>query len=947
MVVAILTIFSFAVPATGQPLNYVTIDYGSAATFLTGIRGDTFTGNYVIPNSGGATGGLLYSNVTGAWTPFPEATADGVNFPDATTSSPYGPSFGTFGGILRVVGSYETTASSPYDLGYLYDSAAPPGENITTLQYPNSPGDTTLYTIAHSTFGDQIVGNYDTQLATGNAFIYDISTGTYRTNDKPGAVSTTAYGIWGNLIAGGYAGVSPGGGPAPENGYIYNETTGVWTSYDYPGAVATHFDGIAGGGQAGTYNLIAFWVDTQGQTHGAVLHLDAAGNATWINISVPGAVVTTANSIYQDEVTGIYINASGQTQSFIVNVPGIYSPIENNGTLTTSAAGTPAIGAAAGDDVLNNGMITTSGVHSAGVADGTYGVVTNNGQILVSGAGSAAVEMDGLDGTLLNAGLLRAAPGGYAITADPTASGSIVVNDGTIDGPVSFLAGPLARFENSGWLGISAPGTGTIHMISGTFAQTDAGTLALRVGADGSHDALQIDGSGQLAGTLTLMPQPGLYADQTSYQPLVSATDALWGSFGSIGSSSPFFRASLIPGTNSLGAELTRIPFDSFTGLTSNQSAVGSALEQDYRTALNTDPGAALFGSLLAAPGDPANVPATYDALSGAGLTGIQQTTLDTNQSFVEAIRNQGAVWLSGADVGPDGVTLDAGPPGPGSWRSWAEGMGGAGQLNGALGQSATSLSMNFWGFAAGLEYAPTADSLVGAAVGGSSSSYSDSGLATQGSIPGVELGLYALKRWNDVYVAGTLGYGRYHATSTRDISALGLTAVADSGFDANALTGRIESGYVFKTAAVTLTPFVAYEVSTLWEPGFSENIGGATVPLGLAVDGQTTTSQQTFLGLQIDQARPLNSLWTLENSLSVSWAHEFDTERGLTASFEANPAAGFFVTGAPAAANSALLSDALYFVRGSRQALFAAFNADASGQGQAFGGSIGFRFAW
>ena len=259
------TVTGFAAPATGQTLNYVTLDYGSAGTFLTGIRGDTLTGDYVIANSGGATGGLIYSNATGAWTPFPEATEDGVNFPGATASTPYGPSFGSFGGILRVVGSYQTTASSPYDLGYLYDSAAPPGENITTLQYPNSPGETTLFTIAHSTFGDQIVGNYDTQLATGNAFIYDISTGTYTTNDKPGAISTTAYGVWGNLIAGGYAGVGPGGGLAPENGYIYNETTGVWTSYNYPGAVSTHFDGITGGGQAGTYNLIAFWVDKQGR----------------------------------------------------------------------------------------------------------------------------------------------------------------------------------------------------------------------------------------------------------------------------------------------------------------------------------------------------------------------------------------------------------------------------------------------------------------------------------------------------------------------------------------------------------------------------------------------------------------------------------------------------------------------------------------------------------
>ena len=41
-------------------------------------------------------------------------------------------------------------------------------------------------------------------LATGNAFIYDISTGAYTTNNIPGAISTTAYGIYGDKIAGGY-----------------------------------------------------------------------------------------------------------------------------------------------------------------------------------------------------------------------------------------------------------------------------------------------------------------------------------------------------------------------------------------------------------------------------------------------------------------------------------------------------------------------------------------------------------------------------------------------------------------------------------------------------------------------------------------------------------------------------------------------------------------------
>ncbi len=109
--------------------------------------------------------------------------------------------------------------------------AAAPGANLTTLVYP---GAQTLFTIAHSTFGDQVVGNYDTQLATGNAFVYTISTGAYVTNNFPGAISTTAYGVWGNVIAGGYSPLGVGNGAGLDRGYIYNETTGLWTSYNYP-----------------------------------------------------------------------------------------------------------------------------------------------------------------------------------------------------------------------------------------------------------------------------------------------------------------------------------------------------------------------------------------------------------------------------------------------------------------------------------------------------------------------------------------------------------------------------------------------------------------------------------------------------------------------------------------------------------------------------------------
>jgi hypothetical protein len=149
-----LALSSIAAP-TGSPIAYTTLNFGTSGTFLTGIRGNNIVGNYVITGTT-ETGWLLDDIPTEIWALFPEAAANGANFPGAIASSPYGPGFGSHFGILRAVGSYETQSSSPDDFGYLYDGAAEPNGNLTTLVYPSAVRAQTLSTIAHGTFGNQV-----------------------------------------------------------------------------------------------------------------------------------------------------------------------------------------------------------------------------------------------------------------------------------------------------------------------------------------------------------------------------------------------------------------------------------------------------------------------------------------------------------------------------------------------------------------------------------------------------------------------------------------------------------------------------------------------------------------------------------------------------------------------------------------------------------------------
>jgi uncharacterized protein with beta-barrel porin domain len=928
-------------PAVAQPvarsdtpaLPFVTLDYGTNATFLTGIRGNVITGQDVI--AGGGNGGLIWSTTTQSWTAFPAATVSGVNYPGAIDNTPYGPSFGSYGGILRAVGSYQTTASSPYGLGYLYDAAGGASGTLTTLQYPSAAADPTLFTIAHSTFGNQVVGNYDTRLATGNAFLYDIPSGIYTNVNKPGAVSTTAYGVWGNLIAGGYTGAADARGVA--HGYIYNETTGIWTTYDHPGAIETHFEGIAGGGRSGTYNLVTDWTGPDGQPHAAILHIDAQGNQSWVDLAVPGAVLTSANSMYGSTALGIYVDQTGGVHGYTVDVPGIYDPIRNTGLLVADRMNAVAIAGAPGDDVVNTGTILAIAAGGIGVSSDTYGVVTNSGAVSATGTAAAAVRMNGAFGTLLNYGTLSAAPGAFAIATGPTASGSLVVNAGTIDGQVAIAAGPYARFENSGWLGISAAGSGVVHAVSGTFVQTAAGTLQLRVAADGSHDALRIAGTGRLAGGLTLATQPGLYADQTEYRGLVSTTGALGGAFGTVQTTSPFLRASVTTGENSVSAVLMRQRFDALPGLTANQRAVGGGLEAGYGKAAAGTQAATFYAGLLGTAAPAATVAGTYDTLGGEGLTGSQQMLLAVSAGFAEAIRQQVALWLEDA------------PASSGMWRGWGAALGGGGHLDADTSLGAARLDADAWGGAAGIDNAVSPDLLVGVALGGAGAGFSVPGRQTSGTAAGGEGGVYAAARADRFYVQGILAYGRYGVATNRTAGALGsgLQAQAKAGFDAGVFTGRLEGGYTLAAPAAEVTPFIAHQPSWIMLPGYTESVAAGGAPTGLTVRGKIAAVQPVSLGVQVSHSVAAGDGWALLPMVRAAWVHDFATGRSLDLGFTAIPGATFQLQGPPVARNAALLTGTLAAAHSSALTLLAGVQLGLSGASQALGGQIGVRVSW
>jgi subtilase-type serine protease len=942
-----------ATPAAAQ-LNFQTFQFDSSAvTTVTGIRANNMTGNYSIANSGGSTGGLLFNLSTGANSPFPTATANGSNFPGAISSTPYGPNFGSQAGILRVVGSYKTAASNPRDIGYLYDGAPTSGQQITTLFYPGSsfdPSSSTINTIPHSNFGNQVVGNFDTILATGNAFIYDIPSGTYTTNNRPGAVSTTAYGVYGNRIAGGTTDPGPGG---VLHGYIYNQSTGVFTLYDAPGATAvTHFEGITSGGRANTYNLVADSVDLSGIPHAWAVHVDTNGVATWTEITVPGASVTSANSVYGNSVIGVYV-VGGVTRAYLTNIPGLfYNPITNTGNLTVSAPNAAAI-SASGDDVMNSGTILATGTNGVGITSGTYGVITNTGAIGVTGAGGTAVQMTGTFGTLLNAGLISATPGAIAIGSNSSSVGTVVVNTGTIDGQVAIAAGPYARFENSGWMGISAAGAGITHTTSGMFAQTSLGTLALRVGSNGVSDQLVVNGQAQLAGTALTVFQPGITFAK-SYT-LVTATSGLTGTFGTLSTQN-------LPGflSGSLGYSPTSVTLNlqaslaRLSGLRDHQRAVGRALD----TAFNAGPGLGAMPALFSLTAD--QLPYALTVLSGSNasvglstdmMAGSQFTSLMTSRSLTRHADQQTAE-LAACDQAPacQAAANEALP----NWSAWATAFGGGQWLNAEPTSGAPAAQQSIGGGAFGADYRIGPQTVVGAAAGVSVSNYGVSYTGANGRATGAHFGIYGLHDMGTFYVNGSLAYNRFDGSATRVIAGIGSTETEKSSAVSSQLAGRLEVGRPFEvakfdTGQVGVTPFVALQPAQLWTPAYTESSvtqNGTPGVFALSYQAQGTTSLPTFLGAQLDGETMVNAR-PLKGWFRAAWVHEFLPDRGVTAGFTVLPGSIFSVDGARAASNAARFDLGVKYAVGSQTSLFANGNVELSDRGQSLAGTVGLRIVW
>jgi autotransporter-associated beta strand protein len=606
-----------------------------------------------------------------------------------------------------------------------------------------------------------------------------------------------------------------------------------------------------------------------------------------------------------------------------------------NGILTLSAANTYSGGTTVTGGLINftsagnfgSGMVMLNG----GGLQWAAGTTTDiSSKLAPLGAGGGILDTNGNNVTLATAitgtgGLLKQGAGLLNLTGVSTYSGPTAVTAGTlaVNGSVTsnVAVGPSATLGGNGTIfgsvvnaGTLAPGNsiGTLT-VSGNFAQV-GGTYQVEANAAGQADRINVGGSAAIGGgaTVQVLAQPGSYANSTTYT-ILRATGGVSGVYSGVTSNFAFLTPTLSYDANDVFLTLALPGQNAFTpsflALTPNQKAVGVALNQSFANASGDF--ATVIGALAGL--NTAQGPLALNTISGEPYADFG--TMNTNNSamFMNALGQQmanarGATTSATTRTALAQACEIAACEGVGPLSAWASALGGLGSVLGDT--NASTLTYNFGGAAAGIDYRLDPRFLVGIGVGYTHGTQWVNTFMGQGWSDSVSVAAYGSFTQGGFYLDALAGYAYFNNQLQRQILIPGLqqrTATGSTG--ANQFLGQIEGGYkvgIYAPAAATITPFGRFQISSVTQNAFSES--GAQ-SLSLNVAQQTTNSQRTTIGADLGSSIGLGNERKLDLAVRLGWMHEFaDVARPITAAFAGAPGNSFTVFGATPLRNAAVV---------------------------------------
>jgi len=704
-------------------------------------------------------------------------------------------------------------------------------------------------------------------------------------------------------------------------------------------------DGGIGGGTGGNLTIANGGLATFGgvNTYTGLTTINRGGELDLVgNGSVAPSKAVINNGIF--DISGLSGGAS------ITSLSGTGTGVVNLGvnTLTfTNANGTFAgviqDGGAGGSVALTGGKEILTGASTyTGATTVTGGTLQIDGSITPSSVTVNAGGVLDVNGVINGATTVTINSGGTLTgtgTVDPL---TVAINNGATFAPgngtpgtSTAIIGNLALQSGAMYVVMLNPTTASFANVTGT--ATPGGATVNAIYANGSYISKQytILTAGSVSGTFGSLVNSNLPANFTtslSYDPTHAYLDL------TLNFSAPNFGG----------------------GLNANQHSVGNALTNFFNT---TGGIPMVFGTLT---------PVALTQASGELATGSQQATFDAMNMFIGLLTDP----FMGRGNGFGGATQPAGYAEEGDqasayaanrkrsdafamftkappttfvqrWSVWAAGYGGSQSTNGNALAGSNDTRSNIFGTAVGADYLFSPDTLAGFALAGGGTNFSVNNLGS-GRSDLFQAGAYVRHTQGAAYITGALAYGWQDITTNRTVTIAGLDQLR-AEFNANAYSGRVEGGYRFVTpwiGGVGITPYAAGQFTTFDLPAYAESVVTGAPNFALNYAAKSVTDTRSELGIRTDKSFAMtNSILTLRSRFA--WAHDFDPDRNIAATFQALPGASFVVGGAAQAHESALTtaSAEMKWVNGWSAA--ATFEGEFSNVTRSYAGKGTVRYIW
>lgn len=677
----------------------------------------------------------------------------------------------------------------------------------------------------------------------------------------------------------------------------------------------------------------AFYVGTNGS---ATLSIAQGGTVAAANSVIgynPGAVgvvtVDGAGSTFSN-LASLYIGYSGSGTLTIANGATVSATNQVQVGYGAGSAGTLNIGAASGAPALAPGSFNAPSVQF-GAGSGTINFNHTSANYIFAADISGTGTVNQLSGnTILTGnnsydGPTNISGGRLSVNSTIASSSLTTVDTGGTLGGIGVVGNTLV---NGGTLSPGNPNSIGTLSVAGNLVLTSAAIYMVQVSGTSASNTV-VTGFAALDGTVAVQ-LTGRVAATTTYTILTSANTT--GTFGSVAmSNSAYARNARVSysGNNvllTLDAGLLSPSLPGFANI--NQKNVAAGIDNALLAGSSMTTG---FNTLFNATGQ--NLLNGLTQASGEVAAGAQQSTFNAMGQFLNTLldpffgnRNDTAAPAGGAsgyadDAAPRAhagrdayAAIEKAPRGAADsftqrWSVWAAGYGGSQTTDGNAVIGSNTATSRLAGVAAGAEYRISPNTLVGFALGGGGTSFGVANGLGSGSSDLFQAGAYARHTMGHAYVAGALAYGWQDVTTDRTVTIAGADHLR-ARFSANALSGRAEGGYRYATPWIGITPYAAAQFTTLYLPGYGEQAISGANTFALNYAGRDVTATRSELGLRTDRSYALETaILTLRGR--AAWAHDFNPDRAISATFQTLPGASFVVNGAASAHDAALVTGA------------------------------------